>query len=318
MSNPRYISLWFPYFGAERVQRIFKFEKKHKLAIIENNGNTQTLSSVSFGAHNSGLNIGQPLQDAKAICPELMTRVRSVKCELTFLHALCRWYTQFTPWVAADNYDGVILNIKGCAHLFGGEEGMLDLIVSRTETFGLTVTSGVADTVGGAWALARFTAKPTESYLKSNSIDQEARATRSRATKKIQIDDTKQQVTQLLKNNAIRIAPAGNTYNSLAKLPIASLRIENKIVTKLNQLGLKSVKDLLKQPRAPLARRFGPKLIARLDQALGHVPETISPITEKKHFGVRINFPEPIGLIEDIKNAIEKLLIRLCLSLIHI
>ena len=312
MSSPRYISLWFPYFGAERVQRIFKFEKNHKLAIIENNGNTQTLSSVSFGAHNSGLNIGQPLQDAKAICPELITRFRSVKCELTFLHALCRWYTQFTPWVAADNYDGVILNIKGCAHLFGGEEGMLDLIVSRTETFGLTVTSGVADTVGGAWALARFTPKPTESYLKSNSIDQEARATRSRATKKIQIDDTKQQVTQLLKNNAIRIAPAGNTYNSLAKLPIASLRIENKIVTKLNQLGLKSVKDLLKQPRAPLARRFGPTLIARLDQALGHVPETISPITDKKHFGVRISFPEPIGLIEDIKNAIEKLLIRLC------
>ena len=312
MSSPRYISLWFPYFGAERVQRIFKFEKNHKLAIIENNGNTQTLSSVSFGAHNSGLNIGQPLQDAKAICPELMTRVRSVKCELTFLHALCRWYTQFTPWVAADSYDGVILNIKGCAHLFGGEEGMLDLIVSRTETFGLTVTSGVADTVGGAWALARFTSKPTESYLKSNSIDQEARATRSRATKKIQIDDTKQQVTQLLKNNAIRIAPAGNTYNSLAKLPIASLRIENKIVTKLNQLGLKSVKDLLKQPRAALARRFGPTLITRLDQALGHVPETISPITDKKHFGVRISFPEPIGLIEDIKNAIEKLLIRLC------
>ena len=68
----------------------------------------------------------------------------------------------------------------------------------------------------------------------------------------------------------------------------------------------------MKQPRAPLARRFGPTLIARLDQALGHVPETISPITEKKHFGVRISFPEPIGLIEDIKNAIEKLLIRLC------
>ena len=68
----------------------------------------------------------------------------------------------------------------------------------------------------------------------------------------------------------------------------------------------------MKQPRAPLARRFGPILIARLDQALGHVPETISPITEKKHFGVRISFPEPIGLIEDIKNAIEKLLIRLC------
>ena len=77
-----------------------------------------------------------------------------------------------TPWVAADNYDGVILNIKGCAHLFGGEEGMLDLI-ARTETFGLTVR-GVADTVGGALALARFTSKPTESYLKSNSIDQEA------------------------------------------------------------------------------------------------------------------------------------------------
>ena len=79
MSNSRYISLWFPYFGAERVQRIFKLEKKHELAIIENNGNTQTLSSVSFGAYNSGLNIGQPLHDAKAICPQLVTHIRSVK-----------------------------------------------------------------------------------------------------------------------------------------------------------------------------------------------------------------------------------------------
>ena len=312
MSNSRYISLWFPYFGAERVQRIFKLEKKHELAIIENNGNTQTLSSVSFGAYNSGLNIGQPLHDAKAICPQLVTHIRSVKCELAFLHALCRWYTQFTPWVAADKYDGVTLNIKGCAHLFGSEAKMLDLIVSRTEKVGLTVTSGMADTVGAAWALARFTHKLTENYLTSNSIDQEARATRSRAKKKPQTNSSKQRTIQLLKNNTTRIAPVGHTYKSLAKLPIASLRIENEIVTKLNQLGLKFVKDLLKQPRAPLARRFGTTLITRLDQALGHVPESISPITNRKYFGVRISFPEPIGLIEDIKKTIEKLLTRLC------
>ena len=272
MSNPRYISLWFPYFGAERIQRILKFEKRYELAIVENSGNTQKLSSISFGAYNSGLNIGQPLNDAKAVCPQLVTRIRSIKCELTFLHALCRWYTQFTPWVAADKYDGIILNIKGCAHLFGGEEKMLDSIISRTETLGLTVTSGMADTVGAAWALARFTENATEQHLTSNSIDQEARATRSRATKKMRTDTTKQQVTQLLKNHTMRISPAGYIYDSLAKLPIASLRIAPEIVAKLNQLGLKSINDLLKQPRAPLARRFGPTLITRLDQALGHVP----------------------------------------------
>ena len=76
MSNPRYISLWFPYFGAERIQRILKFEKRYELAIVENSGNTQKLSSISFGAYNSGLNIGQPLNDAKAVCPQLVTRIR--------------------------------------------------------------------------------------------------------------------------------------------------------------------------------------------------------------------------------------------------
>ena len=94
----------------------------------------------------------------------------------------------------------------------------------------------------------------------------------------MQTDTTKQQVTQLLKNHTMRISPAGYTYDSLAKLPIASLRIAPEIVAKLNQLGLKSINDLLKQPRAPLARRFGPMLITRLDQALGHVPESVSPI----------------------------------------
>ena len=90
---------------------------------------------------------------------------------------------------------------------------MLDSIISRTETLGLTVTSGMADTVGAAWALARFTENATEQHLTSNSIDQEARATRSRATKKMRTDTTKQQVTQLLKNHTMRISPAGYTYD---------------------------------------------------------------------------------------------------------
>ncbi|WP_446720818.1 hypothetical protein [Mesorhizobium sp. L-8-10] len=46
----------------------------------------------------------------------------------------------------------------------------------------------------------------------------------------------------------------------------------------LRQLGFERIGDLLTQPRAPLALRFGPELGRRIDEALGRSAEPIEPI----------------------------------------
>ena len=50
----------------------------------------------------------------------------------------------------------------------------------------------------------------------------------------------------------------------------------------------------------------------RLDQAMGHQPEPVSPAAAPLRFAVRLSFPEPIGLEEDILAALDRMLPRLC------
>lgn len=108
------------------------------------------------------------------------------------------------------------------------------------------------------------------------------------------------------------VARPGAALAVLGPLPVAALRLDTDTVTALQRLGLRTIGQLADTARAPLARRFGPGLLMRMDQALGAQPEQISPLTEPPHYGVRISLPEPIGLESDVMAATARLLDRLC------
>ncbi|MDN5788399.1 DNA polymerase Y family protein, partial [Pseudorhodobacter sp.] len=100
--------------------------------------------------------------------------------------------------------------------------------------------------------------------------------------------------------------------DALISLPVAALRLDGATVTALQRLGLRTIGDLATTARAPLTRRFGTEVLARLDQARGTMPEPIAPAAEPPHFGTRISFPDPIGLTADVMAAITRLLTPLC------
>ncbi|MFB2533457.1 DNA polymerase Y family protein [Paracoccus sp. p4-l81] len=108
------------------------------------------------------------------------------------------------------------------------------------------------------------------------------------------------------------VAAPGKTMAALDPLPVAALRLDPQTVVALQRLGLRTIGGLAANARAPLARRFGPGLLMRLDQALGDQREAISPPPDPPHYGVRISLPEPIGLESDVMAATERLLVRLC------
>ncbi len=108
------------------------------------------------------------------------------------------------------------------------------------------------------------------------------------------------------------VAPTGEALTALAKLPVAALRLDDDTSVALQRLGIRSIGDLAAARRAPLARRFGPGLLMRLDQALGAQPEDISPLPDPPHYGVRMTLPEPIGLLADVMAGTRRLLDQLC------
>ncbi|NVK14463.1 MAG: DNA polymerase Y family protein [Rhodobacteraceae bacterium] len=321
MPHRRILSLWFPRLGAERILRAERGGIAGPLAVAEEVSNTQVISALNLAASAEGLQAGQPLRDAHAMCAGLVVRPRNRAAEAAFLAALRRWAGKFSPWVAEAGEDGLTIDLTGCAHLFGSEAALMETAGQDCAEMGLSVRMGLADTLGAAWALARYAGEEAAPERSGDAIDQEARATRARAQKRQSVKrrhwtrggaapQLQAAVPQLG-----RIAEAGQAYGALAPLPVAALRLDSAMVAQLNRLGLRRIGDLLGQPRASLARRFGQGLVLRLDQAMGSAPEPVSPARSPDHFAVRLTLPEPIGLMEDLLAGIDRMLPRLCARL---
>ncbi len=119
---------------------------------------------------------------------------------------------------------------------------------------------------------------------------------------------------RFLRRQSAVIAPGDNEM-LLRPLPLAALRLDGQTVTGLRTLGFETIGDLMDQPRAPLALRFGPEIGRRLDQALGLVAEPVDPIRSPELVEVRRVFGEPIGAADTIARYIGKLVDALCLEL---
>ncbi|MDT2076641.1 MAG: DNA polymerase Y family protein [Planktomarina sp.] len=316
MLHRRILSLWFPRMGAERLLRQGRMTEERPLAVVQDNVRMQVISSLSHNAECRGLTLGQPLRDAMAMCPDLVTYLQNPQLEARFLTSLRRWAIKFSPWVAEEVPNALVIDLTGCAHLFGGEEGVIAQVELDCHNLRLSVHIGVADTKGAAWALARYAGQPLGLSRTGDAIDQEAPATRSRAVKRHNWERGGQLPRlRSSRGGSGRIAAPGFTREALIALPVAALRLEEHVITSLNRLGIRRVEDLMVQPRATIARRFGKGTVYRMDQTLGVAPEPVSPAKQALHFACRLTLPEPIGLVEDMLAALDNLLPRLAASL---
>ncbi|MCB6177745.1 DNA polymerase Y family protein [Rhodobacter sp. Har01] len=307
MTHRRILSLWFPRLAAERVLRQRRDVLPMPFAVAGERGGAQVLVSLNPLAEAAGLREGQPLADATALCPGLLTRPESPAAEAVFLTVLRRWAGKFSPWVAEEPPSALMVDLTGCAHLFGGEAALLAQVAEDCTGLGLTVRAGIADTPGAAWALARFAGQEVRPSRDGDAVKQEARATRSRAARR----PGWEKAAPVATGSGV-IAPPGRLREVLAPLPLAALRLEPAAVEGLARLGLRRVADILGLPRAALARRFGAAVLKRLDQALGLESEPVSPARAPLHFAVRLTLPEPIGLRADVEAGIDRLLPALC------
>ena len=264
----RILSVWFPRLASDAALRRRPCEGAFALTL--RSGTSDHLHCLTRTAEARGLRRGMSLADARAICPDLITRPTDLRSEAASLIALRRWMARYAPWTAREGADGIVADITGVAHLFGGEAAMIADLCARFDRAGIASQIGLADTRGAAFALARHRGG---------------------------------------------IAAPGRTLAAIMALPTALLRIDHAASEGLRRLGLMQIGDLIRLPRAPLARRFGAGLLLRLDQAVGAQSEPVSPEADPPHYGVRLTLPEPIGSTADVMAGLLRLLDRLCVQL---
>ena len=214
----------------------------------------------------------------------------SCSCREGFL-TLCRaavWALKISPLVALDNealqafkkktlsslsslHNGLTIDIAGTERVHGGEKILADKLHKYFSEKQMEARLAIAPTIGAAWALSR--------YGRQNPAIIHAAP-----------------------------APSNNLRRALAALPTKALRISDETAISLMQLGVETVEDLLKLPAGSLNNRFGPRLLERLQQALGVRNEALYFIRPKERILAKKEFECPLISQESIKITTVKLL----------
>jgi protein ImuB len=233
-------------------------------------GGRRLIAAVNPAAAAAGLAPGMPLADALSFLPGLAASAAEPEADAAALTRLAEWCTRYSPWTAPDGVDGIKIESTGCAHLWGGEAKLAADLARRLARQNIAHRIAVAGTLGAAWALARFAADAREPTLPA-------------------------------------LPDPGEERQALMPLPVEALRLDPVTVAGLRRVGLRRVGELYPMPRDALARRFGEPVARRLDQALGHLPEPLSPLGETPARRVRLSFAEPIADPADLARAAERL-----------
>ncbi|MGG5822311.1 Y-family DNA polymerase [Falsiroseomonas sp. HW251] len=107
----------------------------------------------------------------------------------------------------------------------------------------------------------------------------------------------------------------GQEAEAVAPLGLSVLPVDPDIVATLARMGLRSIAEVRRQPRAPLARRFGAALLRALDEAAGEIAAPVSPIRPPPEFDATREFLEPLITREAIDLVVDGLLRVLCRKL---
>jgi protein ImuB len=141
----------------DRTQTPSDAPDERPLAIVERVGSALRLAAVDARAAAGGCASGMALAAARAVCPSLRVVPAAPHEDAGLLDAVADWCDRYTPLVALDPPQGLLLDVSGCAQLFGGEAALLAELLDGLRGQGFEARAAIADAAGPARALAWFT-----------------------------------------------------------------------------------------------------------------------------------------------------------------
>ncbi|MBT0669095.1 DNA polymerase Y family protein [Novosphingobium profundi] len=237
------------------------------LALIAETAHGPRIAAANAAGRAAGAQGGMMLADARTLCPELAVAASDPAGDLAFLEHLAGWALRWGPWSALDPPDGLLVDVTGVAHLFGGEEALLADARAAFARRRFAVRMAIAPTAGAAWALAHH--GPDGAILRSG-------------------DDPAQRLAGL------PVAALRLDEDVLTVLRRLGLK-------RLGDLDAVAREALVRRFRNRRSASANPLL--RMDQLLGRVPEPLLPVLVTHAPLVQRRLMEPIrhrALLEQV------------------
>jgi protein ImuB len=127
----------------------------HACVVVGKLNNALQITALNDAAAKFGLEAGLPLANARAVCPDVQVFDADEAADAKLLGDIAAWCDRFTPLVALDPPHGLLLDISGCAHLFGGEAAMLRTVCAALDRQGFVVNAAIAGTPACARTMTR-------------------------------------------------------------------------------------------------------------------------------------------------------------------
>jgi nucleotidyltransferase/DNA polymerase involved in DNA repair len=127
------------------------------LALIGKVGRREEVVAACRAATSLGISVGMAATHARALVADFDFRPAEPHADAVLLDRLAllavrRW----SPIAAVSPFDGLNLDLTGCAHLHGGETRFCERLHAFCRRAGFTARVAIADTLGAAHAVARF------------------------------------------------------------------------------------------------------------------------------------------------------------------
>lgn len=152
----RFVSIWFRHLAIDWFSKQ-QPELRHQPFVLRTpSRGRMIITGVNDVAAQAGIVNGMVLADARAVVPGLQYLDDKPDLPSRLLKKLAEWCIRFTPSVTIDAPSGLLLDVSGCAHLWGGDHAYISDITKKLTARGYSVRVAIADTIGTAWAVARY------------------------------------------------------------------------------------------------------------------------------------------------------------------
>ena len=288
----RFAAIWFPFLKTDWFSIRQPSLRELPFVLIAPDHGRMLITAANEKAIAQSIHVKMVAADAKAMFPSLTVIDDQPGLAQRLLKRIAEWCIRFSPSVAVDSDDGLILDATGCTHLWEGDEEYIKDITIRFNNYGYTVRVAIADTIGAAWAVSR--------YAKDEFIIEPG-----------------QQSTALLYLPAAALRLDIDTTESLNKLGLRQVKdfIAIPKAALRRRFGRKEFK--IQNSKFKISGAVDPQnnnidILTRINQALGSEEEFIQPVHPPAPYAERLPCLEPIVTATGIEIALQRLLESLC------